>query len=127
MENKFTPELLEKAKQAKSPEELIALAKESNIELTEEQAKEYLEKLNPKIGELADDELDNVAGGGCVQEAVGSAYDAARDAYDTARGAIDDLRGDSLGGISTGITDSVIDVLKKGGTAIGSNTGTNNK
>jgi len=118
MENKLTPELLEKAKQTKSPEELIALAKENGAELMEEEANTYFAKIN-KSGELADDELDNVAGGGCVQEAVGSAYDAARDAYDTARGAIDDLRGDSLG--------SVIDVLKKGGTAIGSNTGTNNK
>lgn len=36
MENKFTPELIEKAKQAKSPEELTALAKENGVELTEE-------------------------------------------------------------------------------------------
>ncbi len=65
MENKLTPELLEKAKQAKTPEELIALAKENNTELTAEEAKEYFEKLSPKSGELSDEELDNVAGGGC--------------------------------------------------------------
>lgn len=65
MENKFTPELIEKAKSAKSTEELIALAKENGIELTEETANTYFNQLNPKTGELADEELDNVAGGGC--------------------------------------------------------------
>ena len=65
MENKFTPELIEKAKSAKTPEELMALAKENGMELTEESAKAYFEQLNPKTGELADEELNNVAGGGC--------------------------------------------------------------
>ena len=63
MENKFTPELIEKAKSAKTPEELLALAKENGIEMTAESAKAYFEQLNPKTGELADEELDNVAGG----------------------------------------------------------------
>ena len=58
-------ELLAKAKEAKTPEELRALAKENNMEMTEECAKAYFEQLNPKTGELSDDELDNVAGGGC--------------------------------------------------------------
>lgn len=58
-------ELIAKAKQAKTPEELMTLAKENGIELTEESAKAYFNQLNPKTGELADDELDNVAGGGC--------------------------------------------------------------
>jgi len=61
----FTPEQIEQAKQAKSVEELLALAKELDIELTEEEAKLYFEQLNPASGELADDELDNVSGGGC--------------------------------------------------------------
>ena len=65
MENKFTPELIEKAKSAKTPEELMALAKENGMELTEESAKAYFEQLNPKTGELADEELDNVSGGAC--------------------------------------------------------------
>ncbi len=65
MEKKLTPELLEKAKQAKSAEELIALAKENGVELTAEEANTYFAKLNPKNGELSDDELDQVAGGGC--------------------------------------------------------------
>ena len=63
MDNKLTHELLEKAKLAKSAEELIALTKENGIELTEEEANTYFAKLNPKTGELADDELDSVAGG----------------------------------------------------------------
>ena len=58
-------ELIAKAKHAKSPEELMALAKENGVELTEESAQAYFNQLNPKTGELADDELDNVAGGGC--------------------------------------------------------------
>lgn len=64
MENKLTPELIEKAKQANSPEELSALGKENGIELAEEEAENYFELLH-KSGELADEELDNVSGGGC--------------------------------------------------------------
>ncbi len=64
MENKITPELIEKAKKAESPEELIALAKENGTELTEVSAKAYFDQFH-KTGELSDDELDNVAGGGC--------------------------------------------------------------
>jgi len=61
----FNEESIAKAKQAKSVEELLTLAKESGVEMTAEQAQEYYTQLNPKSGELADDELDNVAGGGC--------------------------------------------------------------
>ena len=58
-------ELIIKAKAAKSVEELLELAKASNVELSDEQAKEYFAKLNPTKGELSDDELDDVSGGGC--------------------------------------------------------------
>ena len=58
-------ELITKAKAAKSVEELLELAKASNVELSEEQGKEYFAKLNPTKGELSDDELDDVSGGGC--------------------------------------------------------------
>ena len=58
----FTKEQITKAKAAKSAEELIALAKENGIALTEEEAAKYYAELN-KEGELADDELDNVVGG----------------------------------------------------------------
>ena len=58
-------EMIAKAREAKSVEELLELAKASNVELSEEQAKEYFAKLNPTKGELSDDELDDVSGGGC--------------------------------------------------------------
>ena len=53
-------ELVNKARKAKSVEELLALAKENGIELTDEQAKEYFAQLNPTKGELSDDELEDV-------------------------------------------------------------------
>ena len=59
---KFTDEMLEKAKTAKSAEELLAMAKAENIELTEKQAAKAFAEFN-KTGELSDEELDNVAGG----------------------------------------------------------------
>ena len=61
------PEMIEKAKAAKSAEELLALAKENNVEMTADEAKSYFAQLNPKSGELDDDDLDAVAGGagGC--------------------------------------------------------------
>ena len=68
MDNKFTPELIEKAKEAKTPDELMSLAKENGIELTEESAAAYFDRLNPKTGELSDSELDNVSGGGCLSD-----------------------------------------------------------
>ena len=61
---RFTNEMIEKAKTAKTAEELLAMAKSENIELTEEEAAKVFEELN-KSGELSDEELDNAAGGGC--------------------------------------------------------------
>lgn len=61
----LTPEMIEKAKAAKSAEELLSLAKENEIELTNEQANAYFERLS-KRGEVSDDDLSNVAGGGCT-------------------------------------------------------------
>ena len=60
----ITKELFEKAKTAKSAKELLAMAKAESVELTEEEAAKAFAELN-KTGELSDDELDNVAGGGC--------------------------------------------------------------
>lgn len=57
-------ELIVKARSAKSAEELLALAKENGTELTAEEANAYFEQLS-KSGELSDEELDNVSGGGC--------------------------------------------------------------
>ncbi|MCM1023706.1 MAG: hypothetical protein NC395_06565 [Prevotella sp.] len=64
MENKFTPELIEKARQAKSAEEILALAKENGISMTDETARAHFERLH-NSGEMSDEELDNVSGGGC--------------------------------------------------------------
>ena len=58
----ISKELIEKAIQAKTAEELLAMAKAENIELTEEEAAKAFAELN-KSGELSDEELDNVAGG----------------------------------------------------------------
>ena len=43
---KFTDEMLEKAKTAKSEEELLAMAKAENIELTEKQAAKAFAEFN---------------------------------------------------------------------------------
>ena len=57
-------ELIAKAKEAKSAEELLAMAKESGVPITEELAKECFDRMHT-TGELADDELDSFSGGGC--------------------------------------------------------------
>ena len=59
---KFLNEMIEKAKTAKSAEELLAMAKAEHIELTEEQAAKAFAELH-KTGEISDEELDNVSGG----------------------------------------------------------------
>ena len=58
-------ELLSKAKEAKTPEELLTLAKENGMEMTAEEAQKIFAQLHSQSGELADEELDNVSGGGC--------------------------------------------------------------
>ena len=58
----ISKELLEKAKQAKTAEELLEMAKAENIELSAEEAAKAFAELN-KAGELSDEELDNVSGG----------------------------------------------------------------
>ena len=61
---KISKELLKKAKTAKTAEELLEMAKAENIEISAEEAAKAFAELN-KTGELSDEELDNVAGGGC--------------------------------------------------------------
>ena len=64
----LTPELIAKAKAAKSAEELFEIAKANNVEMTEEEAKTYFAQLNAN-GAVSDDELDAVAGGlGCPDD-----------------------------------------------------------
>lgn len=66
-------EVLEKGKAAKNPEELKALAAGEGWEMTDEEAAQNFEELQRRLakrqksGELSDDELDNVSGGGCYK------------------------------------------------------------
>ena len=60
-------EILAKAKAAKTPEELIEIASENDVEMTEEGAKAYFDLLHPNTGEMSDDELDEVSGGACYR------------------------------------------------------------
>ncbi len=57
-------EIIAKAKECKSVEELLALAKENDIELTPEEAAAKFAELHNE-GELSDEEIDNVSGGAC--------------------------------------------------------------
>ena len=61
----ITPEMIEKAKAAKTAAELLALAKDNGVEMTADEAATYFAQLSPKSGEISDDELDSVAGGAC--------------------------------------------------------------
>ena len=57
----ISKELIEKAKTAKTAEELLEMAKEESIEMSAEQAAEYFVTIHAS-GELSDEELDNVSG-----------------------------------------------------------------
>ena len=59
--NELTKEMIEKAMQCNSSDELIALAKAEGVELTKEEAEAYLAELDDF--ELDDSMLKNVAGG----------------------------------------------------------------
>jgi len=59
---KITREMLEKAEQCKTADELVALAKANGITLTKEEAEAYLDELEDV--ELDKETLDKVAGGG---------------------------------------------------------------
>ena len=61
----FNAEMIEKAKVAKTAEELYEIAKANGVDLTADEAATYFAQINPKSGELDDDDLDAVAGGGC--------------------------------------------------------------
>ena len=68
---KLTQEIIEKAKVAESAEELLAIAKESGIEMTADEAKTYFEQIN--ANSLDDDLLEGVAGGWLIyhEDALG--------------------------------------------------------
>ena len=67
--NNLTPELIAKAKAAKNTEELLELAKENGVELSEEEAKTCFEQLHANV-EVSDDELEAVSGGGICQDII---------------------------------------------------------
>ena len=64
--NEITKEMIEKAMECKTAEELIALAKAEGVEITKEEAEAYLEELADV--ELDSEKLKNVAGGGCYAD-----------------------------------------------------------
>ncbi len=57
-------ELIGRARRAKTPEELMLIAKANSFDMSEEEAKAYFARFS-KVGELSDDDLCNVSGGGC--------------------------------------------------------------
>ena len=57
----LTDEMMEKVKQAESAEEILKLAEEYGISLTEDDVKQVQAFMSE--GELSEDELDSVAGG----------------------------------------------------------------
>ena len=74
----LTNEMIEKAKVAKSAEELLEIAKANGVEMTPDEAATYFAQLNPNSGELNDDELDNVSGGACSSNSANYAHEGDR-------------------------------------------------
>ena len=68
---KLTDEQMAKIKDAKNPEDIVAIAKENDLDLTIEDAKKYFDTLQTKQGKVSDDELDNVVGGTCYSKGKG--------------------------------------------------------
>ena len=64
----FNAEMIEKAKAAKSAEELLELAKAEGIDITEDEARKYFEQIN--LPDLDDELLDMVSGGAIVSEPI---------------------------------------------------------
>ncbi len=62
MDNAAKKEFIEKVKKAKNAEELVSIAKENGIEVTEEAAQCYFCRQH-REGELSDEKLKNVGGG----------------------------------------------------------------
>ena len=63
---KLTQEIIEKAREVKTAEELLLLAKENGIEMTADEAQTYFEQIN--ANKLDDDLLDDVSGGWVIVE-----------------------------------------------------------
>ena len=63
---KLTQEMMEKARAAKTAEELLEIAKENGIDMTADEAKSYFEQINSH--ELDEDLLVNVSGGWIIMD-----------------------------------------------------------
>ena len=61
--NEITKEMLEKAMQCKTAEDLMAFAKTEGVDITKAEAEAYLKELSDC--ELKDGELKHIAGGRC--------------------------------------------------------------
>ena len=61
----WTQEMRRRGAECASPEELAALARAEGLAMTDEEARALFTKLHPPAGELSDDELEAVSGGGC--------------------------------------------------------------
>jgi len=68
--NEITKEMIAKAMQCETADELIALAKSKGIELTKEEAEAYLAELDDY--ELDGEDLKQVAGGMCYSAGMGA-------------------------------------------------------
>ena len=68
--NELTKEMIAKAMQCETADELIALAKSKGIELTKEEAEAYLAELDDY--ELDGEDLKQVAGGMCYSAGMGA-------------------------------------------------------
>ena len=68
---KIAHEIVEKIKSVGSPDEVLAIAKECNVEMTPDEAKSYFEQINSH--ELDEDLLEGVAGGWLIlhEDALG--------------------------------------------------------
>ena len=69
--NEITKEMLAKAMQCRTDEELMALAKSEGMEVTKEEAEAYLAEIYDI--ELEEEELEKVAGGYNICENYGKA------------------------------------------------------
>ena len=58
----ITTKLIEKARAAKSADEIVEIADEQGVEMSGEEATSIYASLHEAEGEIVDDELDNVAG-----------------------------------------------------------------
>ncbi len=70
----MTEEMIAKAREAQSAEELLQLAKDNGMEEFTMQDAEDLYAQMHASGEMSDEEMENVSGGGCTVKVDGKKY-----------------------------------------------------